>query len=162
MTHDENTNWCQSVTGVVIRDGCVLLARHTYGDGKGRLIVPGGYVQQGEAPEDALRREFYEETRVRVQPTRIIGIRFNAHDWYIAFAADYVSGEAQTDQDENDLVVWMPLEAAAVCGDIPDLTRRLIACAARGARGLVPTPYESISTRGPGWLYAVPVTEDAP
>ena len=27
----ENTNWGQSVTGVVIRDDKVLLARHTYG-----------------------------------------------------------------------------------------------------------------------------------
>ena len=26
----ENTNWGQSVTGVVIKDGKVLLARHTY------------------------------------------------------------------------------------------------------------------------------------
>lgn len=32
-----NTNWCQAVTGVVIRNGKVLLARHTYGDGKGKL-----------------------------------------------------------------------------------------------------------------------------
>ena len=37
----ENTNWGQSVAGVVIRDGKVLLARHTYGNGKGLLITPG-------------------------------------------------------------------------------------------------------------------------
>ena len=36
----ENTNWNQSVTGVVIKDGKVLLARHTYGGGKGMLIIP--------------------------------------------------------------------------------------------------------------------------
>lgn len=63
-----NTNWCQSVGGVVLRDGRVLLARHTYGAGKGWLIIPGGYVQTGESPEDALRREVYEETGVRVEP----------------------------------------------------------------------------------------------
>ena len=32
---EENTNWGQSVTGIVIRQGRVLLARHTYGAGKG-------------------------------------------------------------------------------------------------------------------------------
>ena len=37
----ENTNWGQSVTGVVIKDGKVLLARHTYGSGKNMLILPG-------------------------------------------------------------------------------------------------------------------------
>ncbi len=31
----ENTNWEQSVAGVVIKDNKVLLARHTYGNGKG-------------------------------------------------------------------------------------------------------------------------------
>lgn len=30
----ENTNWCQSVIGVVIRNAKVFLARHTYGNGK--------------------------------------------------------------------------------------------------------------------------------
>ena len=38
----DNTNWGQSVTGVVK----VLLARHTYGGGKGKLIIPGGYVEK--------------------------------------------------------------------------------------------------------------------
>lgn len=39
-----NTCWTQSVTGVVIHEEKVLLVRHTYGDGKGLLIVPGGYI----------------------------------------------------------------------------------------------------------------------
>ncbi len=77
------TNWGQSVTGVVIKDNKVLLARHTYGGGKGLLIVPGGYVNEGETPQDALIREYMEETKVTVKPLDIIGIRFNMHDWYI-------------------------------------------------------------------------------
>lgn len=40
---NENTNWGQSVTGVVIHGGKVLLARHTYGGRNGKLIVPEGY-----------------------------------------------------------------------------------------------------------------------
>ena len=35
---NENTNWGQSVTAVVIREGKVLLARHTYGSGNGKLV----------------------------------------------------------------------------------------------------------------------------
>ena len=42
---NENTNWGQSVTGVVIKENKVLLARHTYGGGKGMLIVPGGLCE---------------------------------------------------------------------------------------------------------------------
>jgi len=88
---NENTNFGQSVTGVVIKDNKVLLARHTYGSGNGKLIVPGGYVNFGETPQDALRREYMEETGVVVEPKDIIGIRFNTHDWYIAFNAEYIS-----------------------------------------------------------------------
>ena len=91
MNH-ENTNWQQSVTGVVIREGKVLLARHTYGPGKGRLIVPGGYVEQGETPQDAVRREIWEETGVRAEPEDVIAIRFNRKDWYVAFSAYYLDG----------------------------------------------------------------------
>ena len=41
MTQEEinATNWSQSVAGVCIREGRVLLARHTYGNGKGKLII---------------------------------------------------------------------------------------------------------------------------
>ena len=64
MTQEEinATNWSQSVGGVCIKDGKVLLARHTYGTGKGRLIIPGGYVKIGELAQNALIREFKEET----------------------------------------------------------------------------------------------------
>lgn len=55
---NEITNWGQSVAGVVIKNDKVLLARHTYGGGKGMLIVPGGYVNFGETPQEALVREF--------------------------------------------------------------------------------------------------------
>ena len=47
---NNNTNYGQSVTGVVIHEGKVLLARHTYGGGAGMLIVPGGYVEFGATP----------------------------------------------------------------------------------------------------------------
>ena len=74
---NENTNWGQSVSGVVIYENKVLLARHTYGGGLGKLIIPGGYVEYGETPQQALIREYLEETGVTVEPLDIIGIRFN-------------------------------------------------------------------------------------
>ena len=138
-TNHQNTNWCQSVTGVVIRDGKVLLAHHTYGSGKGLWIVPGGYLENGETPQDALKREFMEETKITVEPRQIIGIRFNARDWYVAFAADYVSGEPTSDGDENDAVVWMDISEALSRDDVPDLTKKLILCAEHPENGLQPT-----------------------
>ncbi|MBR5826664.1 MAG: NUDIX domain-containing protein [Clostridia bacterium] len=123
---ENKTNYTKSVTGVVIRDGKVLLARHTYGAGENMLVVPGGYVDFGEAPEDAVKREYLEETKVVVEPKEIIGIRFNMHDWYVAFRADYVSGEAVTDADENSEVIWLDVEEALVREDVAGLTKELI------------------------------------
>ena len=53
---EKNTNWQKSVCAVVLREGKVLLARHTYGAGKGLFITPGGYLKNGESPEQALCR----------------------------------------------------------------------------------------------------------
>lgn len=64
----ENTCYKQSVTALVLRDNKVLLARHTYGAGKDFLIVPGGYLNLDETPEQAVKREFLEETGVVIEP----------------------------------------------------------------------------------------------
>ena len=130
---ETNTNWTKSVTGVVIRDGKVLLARHTYGAGAGKLIIPGGYIQNGETPEHAAAREILEETGITAEPVGVIGIRFNMHDWYIAFRAEYVSGEARSDGDENSEVVWLETGEALLRDDVPDLSKKLIAAALSGS-----------------------------
>ncbi len=141
MNH-ENTNWSQSVAGVCIRDGKVLLARHTYGSGTGKLIIPGGYVEMGEAPQDAVRREFLEETGVVVEPQALIGIRFNSRDWYAVFRVGYVSGEARCDQAENSEVLWLDAEEAQQREDVPELTRIMIRKALEAGQW-VSTPFHS-------------------
>ena len=46
---EKNTNWQKSVCAVVLREGKVLLARPTYGAGKGLFITPGGYLKTEKA-----------------------------------------------------------------------------------------------------------------
>lgn len=150
-----NTNWGQSVTGVVIRDNKVLLARHTYGGGKGMLIIPGGYVNQGETPQDALRREYREETGIEVEPGGIIGIRFNQKDWYIAFRAEYRSGEARSDHDENSEVVWMELSEVFGREDVPELTKKLVRSAMQEQEGLQQIEYHGKAEHNPSSLYCI-------
>ena len=149
---ETNTNWEKSVTGVVIRDGKVLLARHTYGAGTGKLIVPGGYIQNGESPEHAVVREILEETGITAEPKSVIGVRFNMHDWYIAFRAEYVSGEAHSDGDENSEVLWLEAEKALVCEDVPDLSKKLIAAALSGNE-MPLVPYETSEKYAPTSFY---------
>ena len=149
------TNWGQSVTGVVIKENKVLLARHTYGGGAGLLIVPGGYVNEGETPQDALIREYMEETKVTVKPLDIIGIRFNMHDWYIAFRAEYVSGEVSSDHEENSEVLWVDVEEALVREDVSELTKKLIESAVKQEAGLHKEAYNGSTKHGPYSLYCL-------
>lgn len=149
------TNWGQSVTGVVIKNNKVLLARHTYGGGKGLLIVPGGYVNEGETPQEALVREYMEETKVTVKPLDIIGIRFNMHDWYIAFRAEYVSGEATSDHEENSEVLWVDVEEALTREDVPELTKKLIESAVKKEIGLHKEEYNGSTKHGAYSLYCL-------
>ena len=147
-----NTDCGKSVAGVVIKDGRVLLARHTYGAGKGRLIIPGGYAQKGEAPEAALRREFLEETGVEVKAVGLLGIRFNMHDWYAVFLAEYVGGEARSDHDENSEVIWLEVDKALADADVPDLSKKLIEAAVKGF-AMPLTEYEHGEKYAPTSLY---------
>jgi 8-oxo-dGTP diphosphatase len=56
------------VGAAIIRDGTVLAARRTTPpDAAGRWELPGGKVEAGEAPEEAVVREIAEELGCRVR-----------------------------------------------------------------------------------------------
>ncbi|MDR0948842.1 MAG: GNAT family N-acetyltransferase [Lachnospiraceae bacterium] len=132
-------NYGQGVAAVVIRDGKVLVARHTYGVGKGRLIIPGGYCHVGESPQDALKREYMEETGIVIEAHEIISVRFNMHDWYVVFRADYVSGVERADGNEISEILWLTPQEIEEWDDVANLTKFNIQ-AAFASRGLAHIP----------------------
>ena len=103
-------------------------------------------MTKGETPQDALIREFMEETRINIKPLDIIGIRFNMHDWYIAFRAEYVSGEADSDNAENSEVLWV---------DVSELTKILIQSAITKESGLNYKEYRGNPKDIPYSLYCI-------
>jgi 8-oxo-dGTP diphosphatase len=50
------------VSAIVLRGGAVLLGLRQGAHGAGTWAFPGGKVDPGEAPRDAVRRELFEET----------------------------------------------------------------------------------------------------
>ncbi len=40
-----------SASGIVIKDDKVLLVKHTYGAAKGKYLIPGGFSENGELPQ---------------------------------------------------------------------------------------------------------------
>lgn len=60
---------------VLTRDEEVLLTRMSSRTRiEGRWTLPGGGIDHGEDPRDALRREVYEETGLRVEPGRVVDV----------------------------------------------------------------------------------------
>ena len=58
---------------VVTRGGRVLLARRANPPYAGLWDLPGGFLEAGETPEQALRRELREELGVKIRRARLVG-----------------------------------------------------------------------------------------
>jgi 8-oxo-dGTP diphosphatase len=67
-----------AIYGVLIQDGQVLLVRAPQAF-LGVVGFPGGGIELGEAPLDALRREFAEETGLEVEPMRVLWATTGLH-----------------------------------------------------------------------------------
>ncbi|MFE7426579.1 NUDIX hydrolase [Streptomyces sp. NPDC014646] len=59
---------------VCIEDGRVLLARHVPPEGESNWTLPGGGVEHGEDPFDAVIREVAEETGCAAVVDRLLGV----------------------------------------------------------------------------------------
>ncbi|MFI9405464.1 NUDIX hydrolase [Nocardia sp. NPDC052316] len=57
-----------------IEDGQVLLVRHVSPEGESNWTLPGGKVEHGEDPLDAVTRELTEETGYRGSAERLLGV----------------------------------------------------------------------------------------
>ena len=99
------------VGAAIIRDGEVLAARRTApAEAAGRWEFPGGKVEPGESPEDALVREVAEELGCRIEVTgwlpgsALIGDR---HELRVACGV-LIRGEPTP--TEHDLIHWVGVD----------------------------------------------------
>ena len=60
------------VAAVIVRDGAVLATQRGYGDFEGWWEFPGGKVDAGETPEQALVREIREEMNASIAVERYL------------------------------------------------------------------------------------------
>ncbi len=126
--------------GILIRSGDVLLGRRTVEQSFPlQWEFPGGKIEPGETPQEALEREFQEEVGLQVRCGELyetleyvnaagasIRVRFYRTDW--------VAGEARP--LEVEAVRWIPVRDLAGVDFIPFnavVVERLLAEAADGA-----------------------------
>ena len=63
-----------TVDVILQRDSKVLMVRRRKDPFKDRLALPGGFVNEGETVEEAMKREAIEETSLEVEPVEILGV----------------------------------------------------------------------------------------
>lgn len=111
----------KAVRAIVIKDDC-LLVMHRNKFGNEYDTLPGGNIEVGETPEQALFRELYEETQITVQNPRLVIVE-HAGDPYgdqYLFLCDYVEGEPRLlEGSEESLIsrvgqnlyepMWVPI-----------------------------------------------------
>jgi len=106
-----------SAYGLLLQNDKLLLCRLSQRVMKsaGHWTLPGGGLDFGETPEDAMVREFREETGLIVKPGHLVGIdtlcdEVNGtqfHNLRIIYEAHYVDGDLIYEQDgTTDLCKW--------------------------------------------------------
>lgn len=96
---------------LVRREGEVLLTRKAEWPA-GRYSLVAGFLDFGEALEEAAAREVLEETGVQVANLRYVG----SQGWpfpsqlMAGFVADYAGGEVQVEEQELEDARWFPVD----------------------------------------------------
>ncbi len=120
MSNGEETLQRLGVYGVHVAEGSLLLVRASaITEVQGRWFLPGGGVDHGEHPEEALRREVLEETGLRATLGRQLGVLSDVrtrrdgtkvHSVRLIYALTSVEGSlAHETAGSSDLAAFVPL-----------------------------------------------------
>ena len=63
---DEQKKIINVVAAIIIKDGSLFATQRGYGEWKDWWEFPGGKIEQGETPEEALKREIREELTTEI------------------------------------------------------------------------------------------------
>jgi ADP-ribose pyrophosphatase YjhB (NUDIX family) len=107
-----------TATALCVEGARVLLTRRAVEPSVGAWDLPGGFVEEGEHPLDALRRELREETGLEVEPLGLHGIWMDVYGGdstaqstlNLFWTARVTGGDAQAADDVSELrwfaVAW--------------------------------------------------------
>jgi ADP-ribose pyrophosphatase YjhB (NUDIX family) len=104
-----------AVGGIAVRDGRLLLIKRGHAPSAGRWSLPGGRIEPGESEQDALAREFLEETGLVVEVGHLAGEVLRAGPSGVTyrirdFLVTPLSGTEAAGDDAAD-IAWVPVSA---------------------------------------------------
>jgi len=115
------------VAAVIKKGGTIFATQRGYGDYKGWWEFPGGKIEEGETPQEALEREIKEELDVSIKVGELIDtIEYDYPDFHLSmdcFWCEIEEGEPKLleaeaskwlGKDELDLVNWLPADETLI------------------------------------------------
>ncbi|HET6849551.1 MAG TPA: NUDIX domain-containing protein [Gaiellales bacterium] len=123
-----------TASALVMQDGRLLVTRRAREPYAGWLDLPGGFIEPGEHPQDAVRRELREETGLEIDVGELAGIFTDAYGddgistLNLFYEARVAGGDARPNDDVSEILWLAP--------DRIDPERLAFACC-REALGLV-------------------------
>jgi ADP-ribose pyrophosphatase YjhB (NUDIX family) len=136
---------------VIVREGKILLIKRS---DNGLWAVPGGLVEVGETLAEAAQRELWEETGIRGQVTRLLGIfdsrlwqsKTKAHLYHAIFLAEATNMSPRTSSESTEVAFFGE-------NDLPELSpghRHRVPLLFKIIRGEIPVPYFDMPGREQG------------
>lgn len=123
------------VAAAVIRDTnkngepIIFATQRGYGDFKGGWEFPGGKIEEGETPQEALQREIMEELNTEIKVGELVDtIEYDYPTFHLSMAcfwAEVISGDLVLKEheaakwltkEELDSVEWLPADVTLIEG----------------------------------------------
>lgn len=98
--------------GIVLREGRFLVVERSQTVvAPGRLCFPGGGIEPGETPEEALVREFFEELGIAVRPVRFLWENTTPWQVHLSWWLAELTGDTEMTPDPTEVaaVHWMTI-----------------------------------------------------
>ena len=115
------------VAAIIIRDGKVFATQRGYGEWKDWWEFPGGKIEAGECPQEALVREIREELEAEIQVGELIEtIEWDYPDFHLTmhcFVCSLVSESMHLNEHEDSAwltretlhsVKWLPADEGLI------------------------------------------------
>ncbi|MBN1868367.1 NUDIX domain-containing protein [Candidatus Sumerlaeota bacterium] len=116
-------NVAAAVGAIVARDGKILVTRRAKEPGAGMLDLPGGFVEDGETLEEAVRREVREELGLEIGNVSYFGSFPNTYSFkgidYSTVDGIFVChvDSEPTRQEAEEIAEWMFLDSKTLSLD---------------------------------------------